>query len=469
MVLLDLLASLDAVELAAFDKHLKTAHPNDRIALRAFAHFKQFHPRFEQKAQLDLDHVVRKLQQQGVVGAQFSRKQLSNTCSELYGWLKDFLLLKKLKDKSLESDYLWLSVLRERGMKAAHGRAEAALFRRVWEAPKQDVWAYCWNMAAHFANCFNSDSLKVKDANAAVEALAACRLALEQFCGVCSRKVNSELLNRLSQEPTAAARQVAAPQDEPLAELYGMAEALLSGGGLAAYEALEAALGRYSKELGKTELYVLWTYLKNYNSHRLQMGDKAVWERLDRLDKFALQHGLFHNEKDKMSHIQFLNMITVAANRGNYQRAGSLMADYMAEIEEGMRYEVTILADAIVLFGQKRYAEVLQQLKKFDDHRFREPNFAIRFRLLKLISMYESGLDTDGLWNDAVSFEGFLRRSESPWKNAAKASLAFVRFYKQLILRRPKTKELKAYMKSAKPLFFGAWLLEKFVDYRPVK
>lgn len=468
MIFLDLLATLDAKELAAFDKHLRTAHAKELIALRAFAHFKQFHPRFEDEAQLDLDFVVRKLQRQGAVAEQFDRKQLSNTCSDLYGWLKDFLLLKKARDKSLESEYLWLTVLRERGMAAAHGRAEAALLKRALSAPKHDVWAYCRNMAAHYADCFDTDRHKDMEPGEVIEALTACRLALEQFYETCRRKVNCELLNRYNQEGTAA-QLGDAPPEEPLTMLYCMAEALFSGGGMAEYEALEAAMARFAEIVAKNELLTVWTYLKNYNSHKLLMGDQAAWERLGRLDRFALQYGLLQDEQNRVSTVQFFNMINTAAKHGEYQHAASLTADYLATIEEGKRYEVSILADAILLFSQKRYEEVYQQLKKFEDYRFREPHLAIRYRLLKLISLYELDMDHGKLFNDAVNFEAFLRRSENPWKKAAKASLAFTRFYKRLILGKTKAKQVLTEIKTAKSLFFRDWLLEKFENHRLVK
>lgn len=467
MLFLDLLATLDAQELAAFDKHLKTAHAKERIALWVFAHFKQFHPRFEDPAPLELDFVVQKLKRQGVVAAQFDRKQLSNTCSELYGWLKDFLLLKKARDKSLESEYLWLTVLRERGMKAAEGRSEAALFERVWSAQKQDVWAFCWSMVAHYAACFDSDSRKVKDTNEAIEALSACSLALEQFYDACRCKVNCELQSWRSKLGAAAPAPTEAKGvgEEPLALLYGMAEALFSGGGMAEYEALEAAMGRYSNLVAENELYRIWNYLKNYDSHRLRMGDQAAWTRAHQLDRFALQHGLFQRK----SPIQFLNVINAAASLGEYEWAASFIADYLAGVEEGMRHEATILGDAILLFSQEQYEEVFQQLKQFDDDRFKEPHFAIRLWALKLMSMYELGMDYERLHSYALNVDAFLRRSKSPWKDAAKAMLLFLRFYRKLFSLKPKPHQIMADIEAANPLVFRDWLLEKFGEYRPVR
>lgn len=83
--------------------------------------------------------------------------------------------------------------------------------------------------------------------------------------------------------------------------------------------------------------------------------------------------------------------------------------------------------------------------------------------------MYELDMEPERLFNEAVSFEAFLRRDKSQWKDAAKASLVFVRFYKKLITGKPKTKQIMAEIKAAKFLFFKNWLLEKFEHYRPIK
>ncbi len=469
---LDLLGDFDQRELSDFGKYLKTAHANEKVAIRAFDYFKKYHPGFEDEKRLDLEYAAQKIFQPGDAALQSSRKSLLNAFHDLYALLKKFLLTRKLEEESLESEILWLSVLRQRrGMKTSYEKALSNLLERIKTAPKTDTLDYLKCVAASYLSCYHVPERKKADSTALLD----LDRELDHFYDICRLKINSEKLNRQRQQgggeaplTTPKKPEAATRSAQPLQVLYGRVHDLQSGGSDAEYGELEAALTEYAGQISKEEMYDVFGYLKNYCSIQLRNGEYNIWEKAHRLDKFALQHRLFWEESKLISVVQFFNIVNAAGNVGAFEWAEDFIDRHLPSMEESIRYEVAALSSATLLFSKKEYGKVLQKLNIFEDHRLKSTHLVLRQRALKLMCMYELDPENERLWDEAMSFEALLRRDSSPREEAVSATLNFLSVFKKLIFRKKSREQLISEVKeTAKPLYFKAWLLQKMKDYKP--
>ena len=145
-----------------------SAHAGEKVAQRTFAHLRRYHPSFDEE-KLDLDKAAKLIFEE----AQSSRKSLLNTFHDLYGWLREFLLLRKVADRSLESEMLWHSVLRERRMGDLCEKVEDDLLGRMNAVSRNHTQSYLDAVNASYRACVGQTGVKV-ETNAALAGCAKC-------------------------------------------------------------------------------------------------------------------------------------------------------------------------------------------------------------------------------------------------------------------------------------------------------
>lgn len=118
-----------------------------------------------------------------------------NALSDLHLWLKEYLLLEKLKSDSFESRVFWMSILKERGLTADFARKAALLQREVEKMPKSTVLDYMKGMASNYFFYYHltNDKQKVD-----IQALNDCGYDLVDllFYAVSRLKIACEMANR---------------------------------------------------------------------------------------------------------------------------------------------------------------------------------------------------------------------------------------------------------------------------------
>lgn len=153
-----LLHTLDKKEIASFDKYLKQSHGGEHVALRIFKYVRRVSLSNPNLLRLGLENI-----HTGVFGPipdnaserKKSLKNILNTLSDLYKWLKEFLLVNKLAQDSWEQQMTWLSVLRDRGLKEEHDKLTRLLLTTAHGSSLKDVGNYLrlFNAAClHFQN-----------------------------------------------------------------------------------------------------------------------------------------------------------------------------------------------------------------------------------------------------------------------------------------------------------------------------
>lgn len=460
---LQLLGTLSQKELSEFGRHLRASNRRKTSVLQVFDYCRRHHPALE----FDIESAAQRLfPDKGAVLP--PRKALLNAFSDIYGILKDFLLAKKLADKSQESRLLWLLVQKERGMTDDFVRDANRLFDEIGNAPKTEELDCLKDMLVKFAtvNGFIADS------SPSDGMLAAYADSFGLFSRIGQLKIDCELASRgLIRDDKkgkgAHTKNAAAPQ--ALLEFYGRIQQLYTtGDDEETYQSLEKLLLLSAKNLGRKELSAICKYLGNYCAKRIREGKVAFNERSFTVAKFGLQQGVYTDDRGNIEPNLFLNILNSAITVKDFAWAKDFLKKYLRCIDEAHYYEVKVLSESMLLFAQGQYASALKKVKALDGFRPKPTHLGIRSRLLKVACM--AGLDagSDDLAMEIVNCKNYMGRAPATFKSALSASLNFLNVLQAMVKGKKKKEEITSIMEAAKgSLVYGPWLQDLLKNYQP--
>ena len=457
----DLFRSLDKKELSAFGKYLRTTHANKKIAQEVFGHLRKAHPVHGSRKPWDDDQLATRVFRSGQT--EKIRKQLHNTYHDLYLYLRGYLILQKVNDDSLESEWLWLSILHRRNEKG-YAKASKRFFSKIYAETKLDTIDYLRDIAARY---FDYKDSKESD----VAKLADLSNSLDAFYQVCRNKVDCELLNRQLQEGHKMGLNTEPPKSglPLLSDNYRKIKGLFATADDRLYQQLKDILYKQTVFISTAELKTIWTYLKNYCAMRIREGEKKFFRQAFELDVFASGHDFFLKKGETMSTSNLLNVISTAAVVKEFEWGRSFLKKHIRHIEEDIRYESKLVVSAILFFKEGNFLEALGELEKFRDYRSKDEGIEIVRRAYALMTMYELGEDEVAQLMFLNSFRSFLDRSSSPRQKAVRATKKFLQILKYLICRNKKKDRLTKEIEAAKPCVYKNWLRMKLADYTPVQ
>ncbi|MBK8427053.1 MAG: hypothetical protein IPL27_14255 [Lewinellaceae bacterium] len=145
-----LLDTLNEQEVSAFHKYLKRMYKGEESALKIFEYARKLFPKPWDKQKLDMEYAYRKIFRTALTAEERNRKKMLNSLSDLYLWLKDFLLTEKVCSNSLESQALWLQILHKRGLKEEFARQAAGFYTQVGTPPEKGTKMYMRDLVAGY-------------------------------------------------------------------------------------------------------------------------------------------------------------------------------------------------------------------------------------------------------------------------------------------------------------------------------
>ncbi|MCB9353550.1 MAG: hypothetical protein H6575_03165 [Lewinellaceae bacterium] len=458
-----LLRTLDEIEISAFHRYLKRMHGNEQTALSLFTYILKSAPDFSDEKRLNMSYAYRKIFREDIGE---KRKKILNTLSDLYMWLKTFLLFQKATAPSIEHEALWLSVLYEHGMEAEFSKQLHALQQKKDASPVKSVTDCLKHVAVnHFAyyhqvhDSLDSDSRALRQYEKSLDLFYAIA-KLKTACEVANRK--NVLAIDVGSMNLAASTEMQLPgnHDHPLLLLYSEVYRLLAYGQEDSFERGKTMLIKHATMLDPSEIHRLLSYLTNFASARIRDGQKNYWLETHELNKLGVQYAAFLRE-DGMSVTQFNNIVSVACNLGDVDWADFFVKTQGKFLPESLQEDATLLAKATIHFKKGQYLQVLKTLRKKN---FESLLDNIRAKALTLKSYYEME-DADVL-DKCLVFDAYLSRHNRRKIEAVAASLHFSKILKAIIRRNLPAQQILSDIKDTQPLYFREWLLEKMIDYR---
>ena len=440
-----LLGSLTKSELADFGKYLRRSYSKNLLALNTFDYLRKFHPEFDDVRKMDLDYIAQKIFGNSPVDDQKNRKYLLNIFHDMNVWLKEFLIVRKANDGSLESEHLWLKILHSKNLETEYATAQRAIFNRIMKAPQSDTLSHIQQVVACYLSYYDRPGNKPGNAAVLLDFLS----ELDSFNRTASLKARCEILNYNNHvnptEQITLAKATTRPISRPLTQLYEGAFALLSGGDHKDFQHLVNGMFKYKDDITKDELLTVFTYLKNSLKTPINQGIYTAWEKAHQLDKFALQEGLFLVENGFMTMITFLNIVNAACKVQAYKWVEKFVSGHIHEMEPAIQNDMSKLALALVHYEKKEFKLVLKKLKPFEVHKPKDIHIMVRQMLLRLISMYELNAEFDEQIRLNFNFEKYLQRNSSFRMTTKKEVILFLHFLRKLLMQKKKKETMTPY------------------------
>ncbi len=465
-----LLRTLEKQELQGFGKHLKQLHPNDEAPLAVFEYVQKVISKEGADKKLVIGYAYQKIFKKDIEDSKANRLNMLNALSDLHIWLKQFLLLEKIKSDSFEGRTFWMSILKERGLMPEYSRKAALLQREVEEMPKSSIPDYMKGMVANHYFYYHLTQDKEKED---IVTLMDCARDLDLFYTVSRLKIACEVANRrqlmvqsFEIEPLPAIVELSKnhlPSDNPLLALYLRVYELISSQNGALYPEIESLLKANIAIIDPEEVHAILGYLHNYLAYSLRRGDNAYLAMTHSLNKFTIEHNII-SKSGGISVNQFANIVSVSCAVGEIAWANSFIVNSQVSLPNDLRKDAIGLGKAIVHFEKKEFDEVLMDLRETTYH---DLFFNIRVRSLVLRSYYELfGKKTSVVLDYCVAFEAFLKRQRTPRREAVEASRNFIGIVKKMAIGKASKESILDLIQHTSPLYHKDWLLEKALIYQ---
>ena len=185
-----LLRNLEAHEVPAFHKYLKQMHRGEDTALQIFEYARKLFPKPWDEKKLDLDYAFRKIFKSDISKQEHGRKKMLNTLSDLYLWLKDFLLSEKALRDPLTKQVLWMEILQNKRLKAGFCRSAARFYEEKntsLKISKKQNKGYLIDLAASY---FQFQHLSAVRPSPDVGAMQQCLDTLETSIKIIKLKID---------------------------------------------------------------------------------------------------------------------------------------------------------------------------------------------------------------------------------------------------------------------------------------
>ncbi|MBK8967063.1 MAG: hypothetical protein IPM36_10350 [Lewinellaceae bacterium] len=459
---LTLFRTLDSNETQAFRRYLKRMHGNSTVALEVFEFFRK-HPG---AVNLDVPALCQKLYRNRSAA---TRKNLLNTLSDLYQWLKAFLLHTKANDKSPESQLLWLSVLKQKKLHTEFSKHARALVQEANAAPKTNMLDYLRSMAVHHYALYGLSQMQELPEPAAVQKNLQ---ELEYYSQAVRLRLGCLSMHYHKMHPTdsgmwnpAAVRMAGMPASahgQPLLQLYQLLANLIESNSADDFIRMEAALAAHAAQIDPAELDEILLYLFNYASAKVRVGESpADWKRTHQLNLLAIKHGVFF-QKGVLPGAQFLNIVNAASKAREFPWAENFIQKFRGRLPVDSRKHTVLVAKAIVNNETGNFDAVVKSL---ENTHMKDIHLYIRSKALLLLSYYELKTDTEKIFDLCANFELYLRRHRKELEKAVQGTHNFVRIYKMLVGQRTAKTKIRAQIDQTELLYFRSWLNEKLQHY----
>ncbi len=460
-----LLRTLDKQELLKFHKYLKQSQSNEGAVLAIFEYVQKFCPELKDEKKLAIEYVHKKVFKTDIEEDKGNRVNMLNNLADLHRYLKQFLLLERVKSNSFEGQRFWMAILKERGLMPEFARKAALLQREVEAMPKTSIPAYMKGMVANHYFYYHLTQDKQKDD---IVTLLDCSKDLDLFYAVSKLKIACEIANRrqlmaqdFEMEPLPAIIELTKTflvADHPLLALYLKVYELISSRNGELYPEIEAMLKANIARVDAEEFHAILGYLHNYLAYSLRRGDGGYMDRTHSLNKFSVAHNII-SKSGEISANHFANIVSVACTVGDIEWANSFIENNKKSLPADLIEDTVKLAKATMYFETKQFDAVLDELREITYH---DLLINIRARSLMLRSYYELFGNKNTLVGDyCIAFETFLKRQRTPKREVVEAARNFIGIVRKLVAAKVGREAILEIIHHTSPLYHKDWLLQK--------
>lgn len=459
-----ILRTLSHEEFTEFYSYLKVKLHKQQAALNTFKYLKRFHPLFQDKKRLSIAYAYEKIFKQPIESNPSNRKNFLNIISDLNLNLKEFLVIRRINNDSIEGRLIWSTILMERGLNEEFFRKITTLNKELGAISLKGTSTHLYHLMSNYLYYYKVIQKKLEPQIMAIQQAEEsldhfyCTMRIKLACETLAR---AKLLN--TKPPNAHSISTMVPiihslkENNHLLAIYYQAYQLLLRKKDEDYNALEALLKKHRDIIPTEDQHILFSYLQNHASSQLRNGKNSFWIKLHELNKFAADQMLF-THKGLISHTQFNNIVNIACKVKAFDWAMEFIDLHEQYVDKSIRLSTTTLARAIIYYKTKNFDPILPLLLQMD---FIDTHQAIRAKALTLISYVELNWKQITIISFCKSFSTFLRRQQKINEETIEATQNFIKLTKMVALGHTPKEVLREKIVATKPLYFDMWLLEK--------
>lgn len=453
---LRMMSTLDEAELSRFGKYLRREHPNEGIALRVYDYYRRFFPGKENPARMSTAYAYRKIYRMELEDEVSEGKKIWNPMSKLSQWLKDFLLIEKLRSDEFTADVLWMKILHEKGLNAEYAKEAVAASEKDYglyfdmEACQQQI-----ELAKHCCQ-----QLYTGKPFPDFSALEPYFWQIKSSADFISLQIECDWLTKKGMRPSNDLEGF--EKRPPLHQIYHEIHQMLTTGEEKHFNAIEVLLQAHSSQISPQRADEILGFLQYYVARAIRGKDGGRWAlKSNELNKVLVDRDIF-NAHYAMRPDYFHNTVTTAGLASDYDWAIQFVEEYARYLPQKSREFNVSLAKASIALGLKDFSKVLELTETL---RSRDEIQRLRINVLRLKSMYELSIDSTDLFN---TYYTHLIRRRHPYASYKESAIDFLTVFNMLIQRKESKQTLLETIESKPSIFSRPWLMEKAATYRPL-
>jgi hypothetical protein len=462
-----LLRLLDVSKIAEFEHYLKCFYANEEIALQVMVHLRDTTANFSKLAALDFpDETLHHLYVQ-TKDPKKLQKNLHNTFSDLHRWLKELLILQRIRQNDWTNDLLWLQILDEQDWLEQYEKKAHGVFKSAVENPPTNSQNLIQYWAAAYYQFRQQEKSKVL---ANPETLKATKFQLGEIGNAMQYKIANAIETMRRIRPDKA-EENEAPSPLPsnkqpdlaIKSLYQSLLALNLDQSEASYAAIVEKLPHFIQQLDPKELHGPLRYLKNYLATQMRKkNDKELRLKYFELNKIGVENEFF-KKSDSIFPSEFLGIIGTATAVQAFDWASEFIRQFQDKVDDQHRNTTVVLSTARILVEKNQYTQALDLLESIQNE---DQQFSLFLRLMTIQCYYELGY-WDLIYDYIEKYKiNLTQRKNTPKNDQNLGALNALKIVKLLLDRKKEPAFIRQQIDSMSNLHMRIWLLEKLNSYK---
>ncbi len=458
-----LLTLLPVHKIEGFGHYLQHFYLNEEISLSVMKHLSDTTVQFSNLEGLHFpEDILQKLYTQAP-DSKSRLKQLQNTFSDLHRWLKEYIMLERIRKNDWVNDMVWLQVLNENSWGEQYEKKANAFFESTQKAPPKNTQNLLKYWAAAY---FQYNQLVKSNFMASLKSFDASYHALNQIGKLVRVKMENERKSFLKIAPPQESP-FQQPEDLKLLTLYESLLKLSTTEQEDDFNILEENLLNFEKHIELDEMHNVLRFLKNYAIGQVRKDNnmKYYQRKIHNLNKIGVQNGVFR-ESASITPTEFLGILNVACALEDFDWAKDFIRDLTTKIREADREITSQIAQIQLAISIKLYPQALDLINAMGLEGASHEN-QLFVRLTKIRCMYELGYEHEFLDEYIQKYKIHLTlRKSTPKNKSNEGALNAIKIIKMLIDRKKDKKYIEQQIESKSDLHMRSWLREKVADYK---
>lgn len=412
--LVTLLRTLTVSEMRDFGKFMEgTSYRTTGAIFQLYNFLKKQHPEYPDK-KIDREYVKKALNK----GGKNTGNRLPDLVSLLNTELEKFLIQKKLFEKEIRKEMLFLEVLRERGLDKMFFKRAANLEKNWGDYRGEGIEDLHTSFLLSRAEIThpnreedrvqkNKELLERLDNYYLTTKLHYCSSLLSNTVDFASDDSNAEFLDQqflLKQINASLLEKDAIGRPE----MVNISHLILMGylSSVEDYDTVKTQILDNFQLFNETEQHDYFIFLQRVCIQKMNSGEELYLRELFEVYKIMVSSGNIYKD-EFIPAVLFRSMILVACSLSELEWAKDFLEQNYRYAKKEYREDIYSLCAAIILFHERKFEESISCL---DSVRFTDVAYALQARVILLQCHYELE-DQDLFFNMVRSFGSFLDRN----------------------------------------------------------